>query len=105
MDEKVRDKCMNFLAHGESKVFRVDQRTGHGEMVATRAFQEGNVVMTGLEPHQALLCISHVREEIPGCVRDWICLPEAITGKPPRFGKLAGPLDGDSKEWNQIWGM
>ena len=105
MDEKVRDKCMLFLAHGQTKHFLVDRKTGKRVVEYSRAWMEGNVTVSGLEPRQALLCISHVREEMPGCVREWICLPEPNTGRPARFGKLDGPLDGDASRWNEIWGL
>jgi ABC-type molybdenum transport system ATPase subunit/photorepair protein PhrA len=104
MDDTVRDKCMLFLAHGENKTFSYgedDQRT----VVESEISKARNVKVGGLDPEQALLCISHVREEIPGCVREWICLPEANTGKPARFGKLDGPIEGDHRRWNEIWGM
>ena len=86
MDEKLRDKCLLFLAHGDSMV-------------------EDESKVPGLNAEQALLCISHVREEIPGSVREWICLPEANTGKPARFGRLEGSIEGEWKGWNDIWGM
>lgn len=105
MDEKVRDKCMLFLAHGQTRHFRVDQLSGERRVEYSRAWQDGNVVVSGLEPRQALLCISHVREEVPGCVREWMCLPEINTAMPVRMGRLEGPLDGDSGRWNEIWGM
>lgn len=103
MDETVRDKCMLFLQHGESKTYCLEG--GQRKVVASEAAKEGRVVVTGIEARQALLCISHVREEIPGCVREWICLPEVNTGKPARFGKLDGPIEGDFRRWNEIWGM
>lgn len=103
MDEVVRDKCMLFLAHGETKTFAWEN--GARKVVESEVSKAGKVVVRGLGPEQALLCISHVREEIPGCVREWICLPEAVTGKPARFGRLSGPLDGDSRRWNEIWAM
>jgi ABC-type molybdenum transport system ATPase subunit/photorepair protein PhrA len=103
MDETVRDKCMLFLAHGETKTFQ--WKDGMREVVESDISQAGNVAIQGLGPEQALLCISHVREEIPGCVREWVCLPESTSGTPPRFGRLDGPLDGDSRRWNQIWGI
>jgi hypothetical protein len=46
-----------------------------------------------------------VREEIPGSIREWICLPEANTGLEARFGRLDGPIEGDYRRWNEIWGM
>ncbi|OBT68536.1 hypothetical protein VE03_01672 [Pseudogymnoascus sp. 23342-1-I1] len=103
MDETVRDKCMLFLAYGETKTFQ--WKDGLREVVESDASRTGKVAVRGLGPEQALLCISHVREEIPGCVREWVCLPESTSGTPPRFGRLDGPLDGDSRRWNQIWGI
>ncbi len=95
MDEVVRDKCMLFLDHGQAKAF------SH----APGAARSHSVRVGGLEPRQALLCISHVREEVPGCVREWICLPEANEGQAARFGRLEGPIGADWVRWNDIWGM
>lgn len=109
MDEMVRDKCMLFLDHGESKTFSftfdADNRTEQRQTVPSEAAISNDVVVGGLEAHQALLCISHVREEVPGCVREWICLPEANEGRPARFGRLEGPIEADWGRWNDIWGM
>ncbi|KAH8895722.1 P-loop containing nucleoside triphosphate hydrolase protein [Thozetella sp. PMI_491] len=88
MDEAVRDKCMSFLADG----------------AAADPSSAGSVKVDGLLDHQALICISHVKEEVPTCVREWLCLPEANTGLPARFGKLAGSLKTDARRWNEIWG-
>lgn len=97
-DEALRDKCMLYLQYGER---RSSINTIGSEVQKHRS----DVVVTGLEGRQTLFCISHVREEIPGCVRDWICLPEANTGNPARFGKADGPIAEDSKRWNEIWGV
>jgi len=87
MDDMVRDKCMYFLEHGES-----------GSSGSTE-----EQTVSGLEEHQALLCISHVKEEVPSCVREWICLPETGTKLPARFGRLDGPLEASWKQWGEIW--
>jgi ABC-type molybdenum transport system ATPase subunit/photorepair protein PhrA len=109
MDEMVRDKCMLFLDHGQNKTFSytldAESQTEQRQIVASDAMKSNSVVVGGLEPHQALLCISHVREEVPGCVREWICLPEANEGKAVRFGRLEGPIEADWGRWNDIWGM
>ena len=63
----------------------------------------GRIQMPGLQDSQALVTISHSRQEVPGCVRNWICLPESGT-KPPRFGRLDGPVELSIERWNQIWG-
>jgi ABC-type molybdenum transport system ATPase subunit/photorepair protein PhrA len=101
MDEVVRDKCMLFLQHGTSKAYR--WQGNDRRVVDTEGEAEAKV--EGLEDRQALLVISHVREEIPGCVREWVCLPEAVTGKPARFGRLDGPLGRDWRRWEEIWGL
>ncbi|TVY81107.1 putative ABC transporter ATP-binding protein [Lachnellula suecica] len=116
MDDRVRDRCLLFLAHGESKrVSYVSHTTKKGEHQKLRSkrprieksdiAKAGLVKVGGLTNDQALICISHVREEIPGSIREWICLPEANTGAPARFGRLDGPIEGDYGRWNEIWGM
>lgn len=115
MDDGIRDRCLLFLAHGEEKQL-VHVQEGHSanttgtkpsqlKIIESDIAKEGNVKIKGLNKNQALLCISHVREEIPGSVREWICLPEANTGEPARFGKLDGPIEGDWRRWNEIWGL
>ena len=63
--------------------------------------------INGLEDRQALICISHVKEEVPSVVRDWVCLPEAggegKRRRGARFGRLEGGLAGDEGAWREIW--
>lgn len=80
MDEDVKNKCMHFLEYGI----------------------EG---LGGLEERQALICISHIKEEVPPSVREWLCLPEAGQGKIARFGKLQRPLADDQGSWDRIWSI
>jgi ABC-type molybdenum transport system ATPase subunit/photorepair protein PhrA len=105
MDEMVRDKCMLFLDHGESRAFSYTPDADQRSIVVSEAARSNSVKVGGLERRQALLCISHVREEVPGCVREWICLPEANEGRPARFGRLEGSIEADWGRWNDIWGM
>ena len=110
MDDGVRDRCLLFLAHGESKQFTYSATDPKSKekgrrIVESDISKSGQVKVGGLTNDQALLCISHVREEIPGSIREWICLPEANTGLPARFGRLDGPIEGDYRRWNEIWGM
>lgn len=110
MDETVRDKCMLFLAFGEEKVYATGESQGSGSLarataVDNSASKSGSVKVKGLSDQQALICISHIKEEVPDCVREWLCLPEANTGKPARFGRLDGPLRTNSKRWSEIWGL
>ena len=111
MDDGVRDRCLLFLTHGETKQFSTDAAqnadgsSGQRRIVESAVSKAGKVKVDGLKEDQALLCISHVREEIPGSIREWLCLPEANTGKPARFGRLDGPIEGNYRRWNEIWGM
>ena len=98
MDDGVRDRCLLFLEHGEA----MEYVAGADAPVARKGKE---VTVPGLSDRQALVCISHVREEIPPCVREWICLPEPNSGAPARFGVADAPLASDERSWRQIWGM
>ena len=86
IDETVRDRALSFLSHGE--------KGGSG----------AEAVMDGLGEEQALLVISHAKEDVPGCIREWICLPEPGEQKAPRIGELNGPLELNPEGWAEIWG-
>ena len=111
MDETTREKCMLFLANGESKGMVKGTRTTRGGRFQ-RVYKEGitsialeeQAKITGLEERQALLCVSHVKEEIPGAITDWLCLPEPNSGKPVRFGHIEGQRKQKSW-WDKIWGL
>ena len=97
MDDVVRDKCTLFLEEGESKKY--DEKH---EVVDSGV---GSISIGGMTDQQALICIAHVKEEVPGCVREWMCLPEANTGEPARFGRLDGPLGEEESRWYEVWGF
>lgn len=103
MDEAIRDKCMLFLAWGVTRQLRVWR--GKKSVVANDSQAWEGLGMNGMTEDQALICVSHVKEEVPGLVREWMCLPEAIEGEPPRFGRFAGPLESYEDGWNKIWGI
>ncbi|KAH9882130.1 hypothetical protein J1614_001302 [Plenodomus biglobosus] len=96
MDDLVRDKCLLFLSRGQSMELR------YTDARPKPVRREGEVVVPGLQEHQALLCVSHSRHEVPGCIREWVCLPEPGTG-PPRFGRFEGPVELEGRRWNEIW--
>ncbi|KAL7822981.1 P-loop containing nucleoside triphosphate hydrolase protein [Trichoderma gracile] len=99
MDDAVRDKCTLFLTEGEAKTYVGE------EIVESQQSKDGNVKVKGLSDQQALICIAHIKEEVPDCVREWICLPEANTGLPARFGRLDGALREEEGRWKEIWGF
>ena len=75
IDEVTRDKALLFLSYGEGIASIADT-----EAKESALSKLGKVVFSGLTPHQALLVISHAREDVPGCLREWICLPELGEG-------------------------
>lgn len=100
MDDLVRDKCLLFLSRGESMTLHYHD-TGP-RPTENELSRQGKVSVPGLQDHQALLCVSHSHQEVPGCIREWICLPEPGAG-PPRFGRLDGPVELSYERWNKIW--
>jgi ABC-type molybdenum transport system ATPase subunit/photorepair protein PhrA len=99
IDEATRDKALLFLSHGEAIA-----SVTNGQAEESALFRLGQVVFSGLSPKQALLVISHAREDVPGCLREWICLPEPGEARAPRTGTLPGPLELNPRCWNEIWG-
>ena len=109
MDDRVRDKCMLFLTWGETKSFGV--LTNRNDHIRERFVYDtppqflSENIFDGLSKDQALICVSHVKEEVPGVVRQWMSLPEAGTGNAARFGRFPGPLEGYERGWDEIWGV
>lgn len=110
MDESARDKALLFLSHGEHKTMKY--RAGHihetvlklSEIQQSWRSLNGRVQVGGLKDTQALLVVSHNRHEVPGCVREWLRLPQPGQGA-PKFGRLTGPLELSPKRWDEIWDM
>lgn len=100
VDEATRDRALLFLSHGEKIVSVRD-----GQAQPSLLSQRGKVVKEGLQPEQALLVISHSKEDVPGCLREWICLPEPGEQRAPGVGSLRGPLELNPDGWRQIWGQ
>ena len=110
MDDRVRDKCLLFLTWGETKSF--GSRTAQSEQPTNIRFVYDTPtellserVFEGLGKDQALMCVSHIQEEVPGVVRQWMSLPEAGTGNAARFGRFPGPLEGHKDSWDEVWGV
>jgi ABC-type molybdenum transport system ATPase subunit/photorepair protein PhrA len=98
IDEATRDKALLFLSHGEKVSGVIDAQAQQSTVDKAR-----QTVFDGLSSDQALLVISHSREDVPGCLREWICLPEPTEGRPPRTGVLPGPLELNPQCWDEIW--
>jgi len=87
MDDFVRDKCLLFLEHGENMALSPltpTQDFSRGNPVPrkrTHGYERIKGVMPGLSDQQALIVVSHVKEEVPSCVRNWLYLPDAATAR------------------------
>ncbi|KAF2240130.1 hypothetical protein EV356DRAFT_496008 [Viridothelium virens] len=105
MDESAREKCAHFLSYGERSVlWTPEARSAEARFVPSLQSQLGLVQVPGLRANQALLVVSHLKEEVPDCVREWITLPEPGT-RAPRIGRLKGPVSLEHNAWSEIWGM
>ncbi|MCJ1283278.1 hypothetical protein MMC26_002606 [Xylographa opegraphella] len=106
MDTATRDKCMTFLAHGESAYLpETKTRNAPPETLVTTLASEGTVAISGLEARQALVCVSHLAEEVPDLVTEWMCLPEPNEGKAVRFGTRKDSGLNDGTWWDAVWKM
>lgn len=111
MDIKLLVKCKLFLTRG-TKILQPPPPPLphlHNDSRPPKKAKEGNcggskdIVFGGLEGRQALIVVSHVKEEVPGIVKKWIKLPEPGSGKAPVLGSFDFPLDVTPWIWEQIW--
>ena len=108
MDDFVRDKCILFLEWGTRRHIKASSFASlekQRESTVPDSDNSDAAQFHGVTDDQALICVSHLKEEVPGMVRQWICLPDAAEGGAARFGYLTGPLRGDEGGWKQIWGL
>lgn len=114
MDAKLLFKCKLFLTWGTKNHQLPPPRpppSVHNDPVPPKKATEDNscggynndIVFGGLEGQQALVVVSHVKEEVPGIVKRWIKLPEPGSGKAPVMGSFDFPLDVTPGIWEQIW--
>ena len=63
---------------------------------------------TGLNDKQALVVVSHVREEIPGVVNEWLRLPgeeEVTEGRGVEMGRCDDGSIKTVEGWGSVWGL
>ena len=64
---------------------------------------------TGLSDRQALVVVSHVRQEIPPNIDEWVRLPgeEEVTedGRGVEMGRCDGGSIRTVEGWNRVWGL
>ncbi|KAI9893797.1 MAG: hypothetical protein M1814_006014 [Vezdaea aestivalis] len=90
MDSTARDKCFTLLG-----------KAGRG----LSGWMEGDPLIQRLHRSQALVCVSHVREQLPPYIVQWMCLPEPGSNKPYRMGqrRRTKALRDDPDAWDEIW--
>ena len=121
MDDRTRDKCQLFLEHGE-RVRQSVRLLTKEEIVSLRRnplpskylvhFRKPSelnntfTIKEGLTDKQALISVSHVKEEVPMSVRDVLFLPEAGSTQPCTFVKIRKKnLCRDAELWHSIWNV
>jgi ABC-type molybdenum transport system ATPase subunit/photorepair protein PhrA len=108
MDPFTVQKCHTFLAHGDQKTLRLvrvmTNRIAEPFVRRSEIDCFGLSRFPGLSEQQALIIIAHRKEEVPGSVRNWLCLPEPGEGA-PRFGIWDGPLQMDPNKWREVWNL
>lgn len=108
MSPACRDRCIHFLEYGEQNVRSSSRRvTKPAVSRSTRTTPESKIRHRGLSEDQALITISHVKEEIPNVVRNWMYLPGSDEGNPGdrpfRMATITGRRNVSGTEWNKIW--
>ncbi|OAP57344.1 hypothetical protein AYL99_08082 [Fonsecaea erecta] len=112
-----RDKAMSWLEFGENKAppsslspTPQSATTTTSRGAPSSDTQGTNVRFPGLTPAQALVVVSHVKEEIPDCVDEWLRLP----GEEEVVENSRGVEGGRTRErgwvksqdgWMRVWGL
>jgi len=103
LSSEVRDKAMAWLGHGENDPDLAQPSSSSQDHTSTSKPPH----FPGLTPSQALVVVSHVKEEIPGVVNEWLRLPgeEEVTeeGRAIESGFVAKGGLSTAKGWNRVW--
>jgi len=114
MPASTRDKCITFLETGEAipphLIPPPGTRRPRNEEPLIKGFNSDPATIrhTGISDNQALIMISHVKEEIPDIIRHYMRLPsDPGDGAEPldfRLGVLEqGWVMSDSPIWERVW--
>lgn len=119
LSPETRDKAMLFLECGERYLIPPEtmppdsDRARRLSLHMTRYWRGREVArnkmdgqrIEGLGPQQAVICVSHVKEEVPSVVRDWMRLPgEEEEEKPVEMGRFgSGLYAAGAAGWAEIW--
>ncbi|KAL1959072.1 hypothetical protein VTO42DRAFT_2858 [Malbranchea cinnamomea] len=112
MSRDLRDKCLHFLEVGPRLIASTGLRRVHDADAAKQwklprkeRCAALSTLFDGLEPHQALIVISHVKEEIPETLTHWMRLPGPEEDSSVfSLGNFFGRSSVLSGKWGRIWG-
>ncbi|KLJ07827.1 hypothetical protein EMPG_16703 [Blastomyces silverae] len=116
MQSSLRDKCLHFLEVGEqlhmasSGTRRTPNYANVWHLPPPPSSSGPKLCHTGIADHQALIVISHVKEEVPDIVGQWMRLPtpartteEAGLVMDFQIGQLAVQESVAVDAWEMIW--
>lgn len=99
----VRDKALGWLEKGDASL-----GTSLSSKANNRSSGSG-ISFPGLTNQQALIVVSHVREEVPDCIFEFVRLPsEEEATEQGRGVELGRSPHGEIKSaegWNRVWGL
>ncbi|KAG9773151.1 hypothetical protein KCU88_g5896, partial [Aureobasidium melanogenum] len=112
LSAETRDKAMMWLEHGEreSESSSVSGGGNDGDSSIRRTKDDDGQSFPGLLPTQALVVVSHVKEEIPPMVDEWVRLPgeDEVSehGRGVEVGRSETRGDIRTNEgWMRVWGL
>lgn len=102
LSAETRDKAMRWLEFGQ-------QGDTSDPPTDKPCREDGECIFGGLTPAQALVVVSHVKEEIPAMVDEWLRLPgeEEVSesGKAVEGGFVARGGISTPEGWSRVWGV
>lgn len=100
--ETTRIKALNWLEHGDGDA-SLSSPTQQPESSGT------STRFPGLTDQQAIIVVSHVREEIPACINEFIRLPSeeeaSVNKRTVQIEKTSPGYVTTSEGWNRAWGL
>lgn len=96
LPEDTRKKALGWLERGDHSI-------------TTEKAGQPVVIFPGLTGQQALIVVSHVQEEVPPCIDEYIRLPSEEEarddGKTVKIAKTEQGYMSSPEGWNQAWGL
>lgn len=96
LSEETRNKALGWLERGDHSI-------------ASDQSKEPTVMFPGLTDQQALVVVSHVLEEVPSCINEYVRLPSEEeareNGATVQIERTMTGYMSTSEGWNRAWGL